>query len=237
MPSWLPSFDIIIGGAEAFLFAFAVVGFDCHNNVRTTLPLVATIPVYRVPIAYLIWTLCGAAAVAAFVFSATGDPANWVNAALSLGVVNNFVRGLTIGTSVLVLIRSKVLSAGGSDIGGEYFYNMGRVVILRAVARRRARDRETFLRDDIDRMLTVPDFEADLIDFVSTYMAADPEPARKELERQFRQVQTTRPGQVCLPEDPTWRRYYRSLAGVAVDFCGVGPISKWVRSNAVPAVL
>jgi hypothetical protein len=231
MPAWLPDAGTLLGGAEAFLLAFLVAAFDCYNNVRATLRR-ATIPVYRVAVAYLVWILCGAAALGAFIFSINAKPDNWVNQALSLGTENNIARGLAVGTSVLVLIRSRVLTAGGSDIGGEYFYNLGRVAILRSVTRRRARDRDNFLREEIARMMTIPDFETRLVEFVNNYMEGDPESVRKTLAEQFRQVQGGRPGGDCAAGDPRWQLYYRGLAGVAVDYCGVIEISNWVRANA-----
>ena len=231
MPDRLGDFGVVAGGAEAFLLAFAIAAFDCYSNVRATLQR-ATIPLYRVAIAYLVWVSCGIAALGAYIFSIHASPDNWVNQALSLGTSNDIARGLAIGTSVLVLIRSRVLTAGGSDIGGEYFYNLGRVAILRSVTRRRARDRDNFLRDAIDRIMTIPEFETRLVEFVNNYMEGDPEAVRKTLADQFHQVQASRPAGDCAPAEARWQRYYRGLAGVAVDYCGVAEISHWVRANA-----
>lgn len=105
-------FEIGIGATAAFLVAFSVAAFDCHDNVRATLRG-ATIPVYRIPVAYLVWLLCGAAAVGAFCFSIVAGPDNWVSQALSLGTTNNIARGFAVGAAVLVLIRSKVLRQAG----------------------------------------------------------------------------------------------------------------------------
>ena len=127
--------DIIAGAIEAFLTAVVVVGFDCQNNVNSTLR-VAVVPVYRVGVAWLVWSLCGAAAALAFLLSESSTAHNWVSQALSLGTQNNYARGFAVGAAVLVLIRSKVLTAGGSDIGGEYFYNLGRIATFRAMYNR-----------------------------------------------------------------------------------------------------
>src|SRR5712691_9706645 len=132
MPWWIHNYEIWIGAAEAFFVAFLVVAFDCHNNVSATLQR-ATTPVYMVPLAWLVWTVCGLFAVGAFAFSASAPEDNWVSAALSFGSTNNLYRGFAVGLSILILIRSKVLSAGNSEIGGEYFYNLGRVGILKSV--------------------------------------------------------------------------------------------------------
>jgi hypothetical protein len=230
MPPQLDA-EIVIGAIAAFLVAFVVAAFDCHNNVRATLRG-ATIPVYRIPVSYLVWVLCGAAAIGAFIFSIATGPENWVSQALSLGTTHNIARGFAVGAAVLVLIRSKVLTAGGSDIGGEYFYNLGRAAILQSVSRRRARDRANFLRDDtIGRMMSIAEFEMQLIEFVNGYMEAETESVRKMLADQFRQVQTSKPVGDPVRTDAAWQRYYRSLAGVAVDYCGVAEISRWLTGR------
>jgi hypothetical protein len=63
-------------------------------------------------------------------------------------------------------------------------------------------------------------------------MEGDSEALRKSLTEQFRQVQTGKPPADFNPASVDWQRYYRNLAGVAVDYCGVSEISKWVRTNS-----
>lgn len=222
--------DVVVGAIEAFLTASVVVGFDCQNNVNSTLR-VGTIAVYRVKVAYFVWSLCGAAAALAFLLSASDTSESWVNQALSLGAQNNYARGFAVGASVLVLIRSKVLTAGGSDIGGEYFYNLGRIAILRAVTRKRALEREDFLRAGAATMLEIADFENKLIGFVNTLMIGEPETDRKSLADQLRQIQSGKPQGAFDAASPDWQRYYRNLAGVAVDYCGAADIAGWVKKS------
>jgi hypothetical protein len=223
--------DAVVGGAEAFLFAFLIAAFDCHNYVRGKLP-VATIPVYRFAIAHLVWVLCGIAALAAFICSVTAAPDNWINQALSLGVGNNFARGFTVGTSVLVLIRSKIFTFGDSDFGGEYFYNFGRNSIVIAVRRRRAKDRDDFLRDHVERMMLISEFETKLADFVNSYIEGEPESVRHPFSAQLEEAKAARPAGNPDPANSQWRLYYRSLAGLAVDYCGASVMRRWVHSNA-----
>jgi hypothetical protein len=168
----------------------------------------------------------------AFFLSASNTSDNWINQALSLGTQNNYARGFAVGAAALVLIRSKVLTAGGSDIGGEYFYNLGRIAILRAVTRQRALERENFLRADAAAMIRIDDFEGRLIEFATTLLEGDPETVRKSLTDQFRQIQSGKPQGAFDAASADWQRYYRNLAGVAVDYCGAIEIAKWVKRNA-----
>jgi hypothetical protein len=62
----------------------------------------------------------------------TASSDNWISQALSLGAINNFVRGLTVGASVLLLVRSKDVSVGNSEGGIEFAYNLGRAWILKS---------------------------------------------------------------------------------------------------------
>jgi hypothetical protein len=131
MPNWISQYDLPIGALEAFIVALGVVALDCYNNVKAALRHV-TVPLHTVLASWVVWTLCGLFAVGAFVYSANASSDNWISQALSLGATNNFVRGMTVGASVLLLVRSKVMSVGSSEDGLEFAYNMGRAWILKS---------------------------------------------------------------------------------------------------------
>ena len=81
-------------------------------------------------------------------------------------------------------------------------------------------------------MMTIADFETALVEFVNTYMEGEPESVRKTLAEQFDKARSSRPVGDVDPAALQWRRYYRSLAGIAVDYCGAAAMADWVRSNA-----
>jgi hypothetical protein len=226
MPNWISKYDLSIGALEAFIVALGVVALDCYNNVKAALRHV-TVPLYTVLASWVVWTLCGLFAVGAFVYSANASSDNWISQALSLGATNNFVRGLTVGGSVLLLIRSKVMSVANSEVGLEFIYNLGRTWILKSYNNKRVIDKNRFLTDKIGSLMAKQNYERGLIQFVKDLMAADPEATRKAVDDQFSQVQTTRPAAPFDAANADWKQYYTDLAGIAVDYCGVKPIAQW----------
>jgi hypothetical protein len=226
--------DFWVGIAEAFVLAFLIVAIDCHDNVKAVLQRV-TVPLYSVPSAWLVWTACGLFGAGAFTYSVTAPSTSWISQALSLGTTNNFYRGFFVGASVLVLIRSKVLTIASTEIGGEYFYNKDRALILKQVNRKRARAKDQFLATHLDRIVTIQDFDARLISFVTDFVADDLEANRNAIATQFQRIQSIKPdvpfdvGNRNAAQNAQWRTYYRILAGVAVECCGVAEISRLLQ--------
>jgi hypothetical protein len=134
---------------------------------------------------WVVWTLCGLFAVGAFVYSANASSDNWISQALSLGATNNFVRSVTVGASILLLVRSKVMSVGNSEVGLEFAFNMGRAWILKSYNNKRVIAKNKFLMDKIGSLMAKQNYERGLIQFVRDLMAADPEATRKAVEDQF----------------------------------------------------
>jgi hypothetical protein len=228
MLEWVNQHDFMIGAMEAFVVAFGVVAFDCHNNVKAVLQQ-AMIPLPLVLASWIVWPVCGLFALFAFAYSATHpSESNWISQAISLGAPDNFSRGFTVGMSVLVLIRSKVMTAGNSEVGLEYFYNVGRAWILKSVNRKRVRIKNNFLDGHIDRMMAKANFQANLLTFAVEIVASESEAIRNSMRDQFEKTGARRPNTAFNAENPDWQQFYRDLAGIAVDYCGVKQVSDWV---------
>jgi hypothetical protein len=80
-------------------------------------------------------------------------------------------------------------------------------------------------------MLAIPEPGTRLAGFINSCMEGGPEAVRRTLTDRLRQVQTSRPGGDFSATDPQRQRYYRSLAGVAVDHCGVPETDRRVQST------
>ena len=231
MPEWISHNDILIGSVLAFIFAFLIVAIDCNINLKSIFKKL-TIPLAYVFAAWIVCALCGLLAVATFLYCAI-DPDNPVSKAISLGTSNNYLRALTVGTSVLVLIRSKVMSVANSDVGLEYVYNLGRDWIRRSFIHKRTEAKDAFLNgNNIDRMMTIHNFDTHLPERVTTLIVGDPEDIRTAVATQIEKIKTTRPNKPFTATDADWRDYYYNLAGVAVDYCGVKPIARWLDNQA-----
>jgi hypothetical protein len=89
-------------------------------------------PIYRTPEAILLAGVCGVIAAVAFHFT-DGTGRSVIDNVLGLSQPNSYVRGICVGLTVLVLIRSKLSSIKGAEIGGELAYNGGRVWVMTAL--------------------------------------------------------------------------------------------------------
>lgn len=118
----MPAPDQIVGDASALVAAIVVIFVDCHTALRQLTSQINPIKYWRF---WLVAVLCGLLAGAC----SQCATAKWLNDNVAQIKVYNPWRGLLIGLAVLTIIRSKFFNAGKNDspIGGEYFYNGGRL--------------------------------------------------------------------------------------------------------------
>ena len=227
--------DLWIGAILAFVFAFVIVAIDCNIYLKSVLKKL-TLPLAYVLAMWVVGSLCGLLAVGAFLYS-VNDPEGIISKVISFGTTNNYVRGFTVGTSALLLIRSKLMTVANSDIGLEYVYNLGRDWIRRAFIDKRTEAKDRFLNvANINRIVKVPNFEARVVNRVDELIVGDPEEIRTAVAAQFSQIRLTRPQTPLdqLNPSPEWREYCYEIAQVAVDYCGVRSISRWLDNQAPP---
>jgi hypothetical protein len=106
---FLPNFA---GALLALLAAAITVLYDCHVSIQDRLKRVP-LPIYRAPEAVVLAPSCGAIAAIAFQFT-DGKGDTLIDSILGLKQSNPYLRGLCVGLTVLVLIRSKLSSIKGA---------------------------------------------------------------------------------------------------------------------------
>lgn len=124
----------LFGTLNATAAAAGTVLYDCHVSIQDRLKRVP-MPIYSASQAIVLALACGAVAAVAFNFT-TGRGDTLIDSVLGLKQSNPYLRGLCVGLTVLVLIRSKLSSIKGAEIGGELAYNSGRAYGNRGSHRR-----------------------------------------------------------------------------------------------------
>jgi hypothetical protein len=122
-----------IGAVLALVLAVATVLYDCHVAVRDRLKRVPLI-IFKVPAALALSVACGLTAIIAFCFT-DGKGDTLVDSVLGMRQPNAVLRGAIVGLTVLVLIRSKISSFKGAEIGGELIYNSCRTWVMQSLNR------------------------------------------------------------------------------------------------------
>ena len=213
----------------AFLFAAVTVLYDCHITIQSRLRRVP-MPVYREPPALALACVCGVAAAAAFSFT-DGSGTSLVDSVLGLRQGNPLLRGLCVGLTVLVLIRSKLSSFKGAEIGGELAYNSGRIWVMQSLNLRWIKFKNRFNGANLEAALLVPDphFELRTLEEVRAIIGVQPEEYRVFVESQIRNVQQSRPSNPFDPAAVQWQTYYRTLINLALDYAGPDVFSGWTR--------
>jgi len=106
-------FPYIVGALFALLVAGATVLYDCHVSIQDRLKRVP-MPIYTTPQAMGLALLCGIVAAIAFFFT-DGKGDTLVDSVLGLKQPNPYLRGLSVGLTVLLLIRSKLSRVKGPE--------------------------------------------------------------------------------------------------------------------------
>jgi hypothetical protein len=141
----------------ALLLASITVLYDCHVSIQDRLKRVP-MPIYSTPQAILFALACGAVAAIAFCFT-DGRGNTLVDSVLGLKQANPYLRGVSVGLTVLVLIRSKLSSIKGAEIGGELVYNAGRVWVMQSLNLRWRKFKSAFNQRNLTKALASPDYE------------------------------------------------------------------------------
>lgn len=114
-----------------FGFAAATVLYDCHLALKTSLKRVP-IAVVKSKEACLVSACAGLIALVAYQFT-NGKGTSVVDTILTLKQPQDVLRGVCVGLTVLVLIRSKLTTVRGSELGGELIYSASRSWVVERV--------------------------------------------------------------------------------------------------------
>ncbi len=217
----------IVGSLLALVFAAVTVLYDCHVSIQDRLKRVP-MPIYTTPQAMFLALLCGIVAAVAFTFT-TGRGDTLVDSILGLQQPNPYVRGLCVGLTVLVLIRSKISSIKGAEIGGELAYNAGRVWVMQALNTKWRSVKAKFNQRNQSKALTTPDYENRLLTELREAIKVQPEDFRVFVESQIKNVQQSRPQIAFDANRLDWQTYYRTLTNMALDYAGPSVFDGWTQ--------
>lgn len=214
-----------LGGILAFLLAVITVLYDCHVSIQERLKRVP-MPIVRSPKAIGFSVLCGIVAVIAFSFTDDrGD--TLIDSVLGLKLANPLARGAAVGLTVLVLIRSKLSSIKGAEIGGELVYNKGRIAVMQSLNSKWRAYKARFNKLNLETALATADYENRLLVELRESIQVQPEDFRTFVESQIQNVLHNKPPGVVDPAQFNWRSYYRTLTNLALDYSGPDVFQGW----------
>jgi hypothetical protein len=215
----------VFGTLLALAAAAGTVLYDCHVSIQDRLKRVP-LPIYSTPQAIILAVACGAVAAIAFSFT-DGKGDTLIDSVLGLKQPNPYLRGLCVGLTVLVLIRSKLSSIKGAEIGGELAYNSGRVWVMQALNQRWRTFKSHFYERNKAKAFLMLDYEDQVIFNVREEIKIRPEDYRVFVESQIKNVQQSKPKVAFDATRLDWQTYYRTLTNLALDYAGATVFKGW----------
>src|SRR5215467_1174145 len=217
----------ILGAVLALILAVATVLYDCHVAVQERLKRVPML-IFQVPAALFLSLACGLTAAIAFSFT-TGKGDNLIDSVLGLQQPNPLIRGAIVGLTVLVLIRSKISSFKGAEIGGELLYNSGRTLVMQSLNRKWRAYKSKFNELNLTTALAFQDYEGRLLTELRDSLRTQSEDFRNFVESQIKNVVQNRPQSAFSAAQPEWQTYYRTLTTLALDYSGPDVFDGWIQ--------
>lgn len=191
--------------------------FGCYSTLTSRIG--------RVPSAFVanrlvigLALICGLIAAGACWIS-DRDPGSAISTVLGLKTPDPW-RGLVVGASVLILIRSKLFNIQDSPFGGDYLYQLGRDTAIQDVNAKWTIVRSLFQNRNISAALGHPQFEPTVLALINANIQARPQAFRDRVKNDITTVTGNRPPAPFGAADAAWVVYYRALIGVALDACG-----------------
>ena len=216
-----------IGAVLALVLAVTTVLYDCHVAVRDRLKRVPLI-IFKVPAALALSVACGLTAIIAFCFT-DGKGDTLVDSVLGLQQPNAVLRGAIVGLTVLVLIRSKISSFKGAEIGGELIYNSCRTWVMQSLNRQWRAYKAKFNQMNLPSAMAFQDYEGRLLTELRDSLRTQTEDFRGFVESQIRNVQQSRPQTAFNSAQLDWQTYYRTLTTLALDYSGPDMFEGWIQ--------
>jgi hypothetical protein len=216
---------VLCGGVLALLLAAITVLYDCHVSIQDRLKRVP-LPIFREPSALALAFACGLVAAIAFHFT-DGKGSSIIDSLLSLKQTDPVLRGACVGLMVLVLIRSKLFSIKGAEIGGELLYNSGRVWVMQSLNSNWLAFKSGFDSRNLTAALAIAGYENQLLMNVRQAIIVQPEDYRSFVESQIANILQSKPPIAFDPARVEWQIYYRTLNNLALDYAGKYVFSGW----------
>ena len=220
-----PNSQVVLGTLLAISLAFITVLYDCHVSIQSRLKRVPRL-ILGEPSALVFALVCGLIAGFAFQFT-DGKGDTLVDSVLGLKQANPLLRGISVGLTVLVLIRSKLSSIKGAEIGGELLYNSGRVWVMQSMNSRWREFKGDFNTRNQARALATQGYEDRLFTELRDAIKVQPEDFRNFVDSQIKNVQDSRPKTNFDAAAPDWQTYYRTITNLALDYGGLAVFRGW----------
>lgn len=228
MSNWLPQITTVIGFIIAFAVAVLAIFIDCFQRISRNYRNIPPRFLTALPVIMLAG-VCGVVAGGAYLAT---DPtgAGYIDKLLTLNIANPYSRAFYVGALVLVLIRSKLFQLQGADVGGEFFYNLGRERAIISVVVNWIQWRDAFVAKILPRAFATADYDKTMINYMKAIAneITDGE-YRASVESQIRQVEQGKPGTPA-PDaaDSLWQTYYKTITRMTLEICGRRPFKELV---------
>jgi hypothetical protein len=219
--------SLAVGALLALLFAVFTVLYDCHVAVQERLKRVPML-IFQVPPALVLSIACGLTAAIAFFFT-DGKGDTLIDSVLGLKQPNPILRGILVGLTVLVLIRSKISSFKGAEIGGELVYNSGRTWVMRSLNRKWRAFKAKFNELNLATALAFAGYQDRLAAELRDSLRTQSEDFRNFVESQLKNVIDNRPQTNFNANSQEWQTYYRTLTNLALDYSGPDVFEEWIQ--------
>ena len=170
---------------------------------------------------------CGILASIGYSFTTDQGNTTLIDTILGLQVKDPLLRGLSVGATVLVLIKSKVLSIKGTEIGGELLYGWGRTLSVRSINDKWLGQKNSFVKTNLEKALTLSDFEKQISQQVTDRIKTEDEEFRTKANTAFTAIQRQRPSGSFEPKSNDWKDYYRDLMRWALEYGGSDSMLGW----------
>src|SRR5207249_4190821 len=161
----------------------------------------------------MLCALCGAFASIAYGFT---DPTGTdvISTAITLKAQNPLLRGIAVGATVLILLRSKLFNIQDSGFGGEAVYMLLRSLAMQAVNDYRTRQRDRFLDLNIDAAFAIPTYFLRLQGQINASLRTRPPDYQKRVRDEIAAVTSKVPTSPMDRNNPYWEDFYRSYTGI-----------------------
>jgi hypothetical protein len=202
----------------AFLGAAAATAWDCYTTLAQRIARVPGFIVAHFGVLVLC-VICGLIAALAFAYT---DPkgGDVVSTALTLKIEAPVWRGLAVGATVLVLLRSRLFNMGNTGFGGEAVFTLFRDLAIQSVNDRRTIYRDRFLTQNAAAAFAIPNYFTNLEALINNSILARAPEYRQRAKDEMKEVKSGQPTTPLSQTDPLWDAYYRAMTGICYDYCG-----------------
>jgi len=205
------------------LVAAAAIYIDCYQRLSK---LYRNVPrqFFTSGPMLLLALVCGLAATLAF-YATDPKGTGYIDRLLSLNIENDYARAFYVGALVLVLIRSKLFQLQGTDVGGEFFYNLGSQKAINSIVLRWMEWRDAFIDRILPKTYAVANYDAIMLEKMREIAAVTTDAKyRSDLEAQIQQIAQSRPAGNANAGDAQWQRYHRTITRMTLEVCGTRPL-------------